>query len=173
MNHRWPRTVFASVVFLLAVFFTAGCGGKDSGEKAAEKMAEKILERSSGEKADVDYDRGKLTVKTKDYETESVETAEWPNDLPGVPRFAYGKVERVSRSENKADGARSYSVWLHDVDSDAAAKYEADLEKAGWETMLVEMGDQGAMVSGQREGLLVHFMHSKEEKSGNLTVTAE
>ncbi|MFH1680368.1 MAG: hypothetical protein ABIH26_06960 [Candidatus Eisenbacteria bacterium] len=174
MRDRRFWIAIASAVLLPAILLWAGCGGKEPGEKAAEEMVERMIEKSGGEDADVDVDEGKITMKSKDYEMESAEATEWPDDLPGdVPRFSYGKVERIARMEAKAEGARSFNIWLRDVDADAASKYMADLEKAGWETMQVDMGDKGGMVSGQKGEIAVNFMHSKEESRGHVVVTSE
>ncbi|MFH1143653.1 MAG: hypothetical protein V1774_03830 [Candidatus Eisenbacteria bacterium] len=173
-DRRWIGMAILGGVGLAGALMAGGCGGKEAREKAAEEMAEQMIEKSGGGKVDLDHTGEKFSVKTGDYQMESAAATEWPKDLPAdIPAFTYGQVERIARGVETEGGRRSYNIWLRDVDPQALTKYDADLKQAGWETALVEMGDQGGMVSAQKEGWGVQFMHAKGDRRANVVVTAE
>lgn len=157
-------------VFAVAII-VQGCGGQESGERTAEEVAEQAIEKAGGGEVDVDVADGRVTMTGEDHRTEAVETSEWPEDLPGdVPRFSHGKVERVMRGEAVKENQRSYHIWVMETDADAAEKYAAELEQAGWQTQGVAMGPQGGMVTAEKGDLVVTFMHSKEQRRGKIGV---
>ncbi|MFH1279344.1 MAG: hypothetical protein ABIK65_13300 [Candidatus Eisenbacteria bacterium] len=168
---RFARIIGA---LALAVLLAASCGGKDAGERAAEKVAEKMIARAAGGDADVDIEKGKISMKGDGFSMESEETDSWPDEIPGdVPRFSYGKIERVTRTENEEEGVRSYHLHFKDVDGNAGTRYRAELDEMGWETTMVDMGAEGGMVNGQKGEAVVMVMFSKEEKMANLVITVQ
>jgi len=170
---KWSIALLG-VAVLAVVAMVSGCGGKETSERAAEEIVEQAIEKAGGGNVDIDVDGDKVTMTGDDYRMESTETTEWPDNLPDdVPQFTYGKIERVARGEKAETGEFNYNIWVHDIDAEAAAKYEADLKKAGWETNAVSVGEQGGMVTAEKGDLGVTFMHSKEEHRGNIMIVSQ
>jgi hypothetical protein len=157
--------VLLGLVLVAAALAPAGCGTKDVGEKVQEKMTERMLEKATGDKSDVDINGGDVSIKTDDASVQMKATTEWPADMFGdVPRFNYGKVERVTTAVE--GGMRKFNVYLRDVSDDASEKYEAALQSAGWESQMAAMGPDGGMISAQKGKLGVQFIHGKKDKTG-------
>jgi hypothetical protein len=157
--------VLLSLVLGVAVLAPAGCSTKDAGEKVHEKMAARMLEKATGEKSDVDINGGDVSIKTGDARVHMKATEQWPADMFGeVPRFTYGKVERVTTAVE--GGMKKFNVYLRDVSDDASGRYEAELKAAGWESQMAVMGPDGAMISAQKGRLGLQFIHGKKDKTG-------
>ncbi len=163
---HWRVCLLAAATLILV-----GCGGKEAGEKVGEKAMAAAISKATGKKADVDLDKGKVTVTSGDNVMESTATEQWPSDLPGnPPEFTYGKVERVSRAAEGAQGPRTANVWFRDVSDDALARYEAGLKGAGWEAVNTMQMPKGGMVSAQKANFGLTLICNAEDKRGNLSV---
>ena len=106
----------------------------------------------------------------------------WDQLKPGVDPLSQDNILIVMTSPLTGTGAPSTSRY--DISaksphtgaighSNSGGSFGIYLKRAGWETMRVDMGEQGALVSGQKEGLLIQFMHAKEERRGNFIVIAQ
>jgi hypothetical protein len=158
---RW----LLGLVLVAAILAPAGCSTKDAGQKLSEKMTERMLEKATGEKSKVDINGGDVSIKTGDASVQMVATKEWPADMFGdVPRFNYGKVERVTTANE--GGMKKFNVYLRDVPDDASDKYMAELKAGGWESQMTMMGADGGMMSAQKGKLGVQFIHGKKDKTG-------
>jgi hypothetical protein len=153
------------IMLVAATLAPAGCSKKDSGEKLGESMTERMLEKATGKKADVHIDGENVSIKTGDANMQMMATNKWPSDMfDVVPRFTYGKVERVTSGVE--GGMKKFSVYLRDVPDDASDKYAEELKAAGWEAQMTVMGSKGGMMSAQKGKIGVQFMHGKDDKSG-------
>lgn len=75
--------------------------------------------------------RGYLATNVLSFDKDAVtvETAQWPSDLPPfLPPFTDGTVKTVSRVSAK----HKWIVVMENVSADALAKYRENLTKAGW-----------------------------------------
>ena len=153
--------VLLGIVVIVAIAMPTGC----SKEKASEKMTEKMIEKATGEKTDVDLDGGDVRVKTGETDVHMTKTDEWPSDMfESVPRFTYGKVERVTSATE--GGMKKFNVYLREVPDDASDRYAAELKQAGWDVQVMAMGPKGGMMSAQKGQIGVQFAHNKGEKTG-------
>ena len=124
MSNRMLVCALLGIVLIVAVSMPASC----SKEKVSEKMTERVLEKATGEKSDVDIDGENVSIKTGDASVQMNKTDKWPSDMfDGVPRFTYGKVERVTTASE--GGMKKFNVYLRDVPDDASEKYSAELNK--------------------------------------------
>ncbi len=59
----------------------------------------------------------------------------WPSKLDSVPEFTYGNIINVTSATESGDGIDfdDYIITFEKADKDAAEKYAAELEKAGFE----------------------------------------
>jgi hypothetical protein len=148
----------------------SGCGQqKTRDDKLAETMAEKVLEHATGKKTDVSIKDGKVKIANEGMEAELRTTADWPPEMPpSVPRFAFGHIERVTRTTEGE--IQKLNVFLGDVEGPDIDRYDALLRANGWTTQITHMGDQGAMLNGQREKLGLNLVHGGEKKDAFLAV---
>ncbi|MCL5269239.1 MAG: hypothetical protein M1457_01470 [bacterium] len=161
------------VVSMLAV---GGCG-----KKAEEKMMEKAIEQDTGDKANVDLSKNKVTIESKDGGKIEIASGgdtslKVPDDFP-KDVFVYPGA-KVEASIKTPDG-----VQLTLVTSDAMAKvtdaYKAKMKAEGWEektaaamgemTMLqFEKADRTAMVhitkDGENSRIMLMMSQEKESK---------
>lgn len=155
---------------LLLAFFASLSSCKKAGEKAGEDMMETAIEKSGGGPADVDIDRGKVTIRSDSFNAElKTEAREWPGDIPaGAPRFTYGVVAHTTYAET--ENTRTWGIFFDEVPLAAAEKYEQDLKKNGFKTFRFS-SDEGASVSGQKENLTVSVTFA--EGSAHVSVHEE
>lgn len=164
MPHECWTRMFLVAILLAGSLAAPGCSKKEADEKLAEKAMEGMLERATGEKTEIDIDGQDVSIKTGDGTVDMKAATEWPRDMfEVVPRFTYGKVERVTSATE--EGMKKFNVWLHDVPDDASEKYHADLKAAGWEAQMAIMGPNASMLTAQKGKIAVQLMHGKEDKT--------
>lgn len=118
-----------SMVAVCALVAAVGC--RKASQSWAEKMAEKAIERESGGKADVDFDGGKVSIKTKDGEVVAMTggsttvPADFPKDV-FVPNGV-----KILASYSAPDG-RSLTMESKDSPESVISQYEAEMKKQGW-----------------------------------------
>jgi hypothetical protein len=150
----------------LNLFLMYGCSEKSD----QEKMTEQALKQSTGKDVDVKMQGDKIEIKDKDSKTEIAETTTWPSDLSGdVPKFTAGKIQRVVKSQEQGD-SWSYNIYLAGISGDEIKKYENALKEKGWQTSIMQMGDKGGYLNGQKGTMGINFMFSLERKDGMLAV---
>jgi len=145
-----------------------------SGKSAQEQIAEKVLEKATGNKAAVDLQKGKVTVKTGDGQSEITfgQAGSWPSDLPAdVPAFLNGKVKAVTRAEQ--EGRKTWSVVLEGVETGALQNYAKNLETKGWKNMNTVTSDEGGMVQATKGNLMVMAVIGGKDKTASISVTTE
>lgn len=127
---------------------------KRASEKSAEKTAESIIETATGQKADVDQDGEKLTVKTEEGEVRyDASEKTWPADMPAeVPKINGLKITATAKSESLE--SESWTVYLEGANAGILDAYDAELKKAGFKTAIFKLDDSGS-VSGEKGKLTV------------------
>ena len=143
------------IPFLLLLAFSAGFSScKKAGEKAGEDIMETAIEKSGRGPADVDIDRGNITIHSDSFDAKlKTEAREWPGDIPaGAPRFTYGVVAHTTYVET--EDTRTWGVFFDEVPLAAAEKYEQELKQKGFKTFRFA-SDEGASVSGQKGNLTI------------------
>jgi hypothetical protein len=170
LTMRGMRATVPAVLIAAGLAILVGCGGKP-GEKAAEKAAAKAIESGGGGKADVNMEKGKVTVKTDAGQTEIAYGAtSWPEDMPaGVPKLMGGKVKAVTRSDQ--DGKKGWNVVVEDVEGSALEKYAGQLKEAGWTIMTQMAAPKGGMVQATKDELHVIAMFNDEKKVASIGVS--
>lgn len=157
---------FMVVILGLSLFLVNGCGQKSS----EDKMIEKGLKLATGKDVDVSREGGKIQISDKDSKTEIAETSTWPSDLSGdVPQFTAGKIKRVVKTQEQGNGW-SYNIYLAGFSGDDIKSYAAAMKGKGWQTELMQMGDKGGSLNGQKGTMGMNFMFNLEQKDGMLAV---
>jgi hypothetical protein len=156
----------AGLVVLTVVFTVLTISCQKASEKTGEKLMENALENATGQKADIDLEKGKAVIQTGDGKVEVDSNAKsWPSEIPGdVPEFKFGKVKAVTTSI--MDGSKSWNVAFEEVQDGFLDKYEVQLKEKGFETVSMKMGDKGGTISAESDKFSVFLMGGE----GNLTV---
>ncbi len=119
--------------------------------------------------ADVKMDDKSLKIEGKGSKLDLAETAEWPADMfEGVPKFTFGKIERVSKGEE--GGMMKFNIYFHDIEKGGVERYVDLLKEAGWQADLNTAGGPGGIVSGGKGDLGLNFVFSNEDGTGVLAV---
>jgi hypothetical protein len=161
---KWIRIVIT--LLTLNLFLVFGCREKNT----QEKMTEQVLKKATGKDVDVKINEGKVQIVDKDSRTEIAETTTWPADLSeDVPKFTTGKIQRVVKSQEQGD-SWSFNIYLTDFSSDDIKDYENDLKGKDWQTEIMQMGDKGGYLNGQKGTMGINFMFNLEKKDGMLAV---
>lgn len=142
--------VVGTVAILAGLLVFASCGGRE--KDADVTMDDKLLKiEGEGSKHDLDG------------------TAEWPADMfEGVPKFTFGKIERVSKGEE--GGMMKFNIYFLDIEKGGIERYVELLKEAGWQAHINTAGGPGGLVGGEKGGLGLNFMFSTEDGTGMLAV---
>lgn len=158
------------LVVLTFVFTVLTISCQKASEKTSEKLMEKALENATGQKADIDLEKGKAVIQTGDGEVEIDSNAKsWPSEIPGdVPEFKFGKVIAVTTSI--MDGGKSWNIAFEEVQDGFLDKYEALLKEKGFETIIMKMGDKGGTITAESDKYDVFLMGGEGNLSIGITV---
>ena len=161
------RWIVIMVFFLtLSLFLVTACSEKSS----QEKMAEKALKQATGKDVDVKMQGGKIQIEEKGSKTEIAETTTWPPELiKDVPKFTAGKIKRVVKTHEEG-GIWTFNIYLADINGDDIKNYAGALKEKGWKTDIMQMGDKGGSLNGEKGTMGINFMYSLERKDGMLAV---
>jgi len=155
------------VAFLtLSLSLVSGCGKKSS----QEIMAEKALKQATGKDVDVKIQEGKIQIEAKGSKTEITETTTWPPEMvKDVPQFTAGKIKRVVKTHEAGD-AWTFNIFLDGINGDDIKIYAATLKEKGWKTDIMQMGDKGGSLNGEKGTMGLNFMYNLERNEGMLAV---
>jgi hypothetical protein len=138
--------------------------------KVGENMMERMIEKSTGDKADVDFDDSgnmKLTTHEGTFATGQKLPADWPTD---APVYAGADVQ-YSASVNPTNGKPGKAVVLMTQDDSKAVEsfYEAELVKQGWVIAEDAHTPVGYVVSATKDTRILSLMVGGAE--GRTTIT--
>ncbi|NTW55475.1 MAG: hypothetical protein HGB20_00320 [Chlorobiaceae bacterium] len=160
----------------ISLAIIVACGALSSCQKkAGDVLLEKAIEQSTGNKVDINSGGQNITIQSEGQkiQIQGSESGVWPNDIPGdVPKFAYGQIKAVTRSDSP-DG-KSWSVVFDNVPGNIIKSYEALLKNSGFQTVstiITSNEGEGGTVSGEKEKLKVVLITGNG--SGSLTVVKE
>jgi len=143
-----------------------GCSEKS----VQENMTEQALKQVTGKDVDVKIQGGNVQIADRDSRTEMTETTTWPPDLiSDVPKFTAGKIKRVVKTQEQ-EGTWTFNIYLEGISEDDIKNYENALREKGWKTDLMQMGDKGGYLNGQKGTMGMNFGFSQERKDGVLAV---
>jgi hypothetical protein len=164
---RWIRIMVA--ILTVSLFMMTACSQKTS----EEKMAEKALELATGKDVDVKIQGDKaqkVQIEQNGSKTEMAETAIWPVEMTkDVPQFTAGKIQRVVKT-NEEGGIWTFNIYLVDINGDDIKSYAGAMKEKGWKTDIMQMGDKGGSLNGEKGTMGINFMYSLERKDGMLAV---
>jgi hypothetical protein len=150
----------------LNLFMIYGCSEKS----VQEKMSEQALKQVAGKDVDVKIQGGNVQIADKDSRTEMTETTTWPTDLVSdVPKFTAGKIKRVIKTQEQT-GSWTFNIYLEGISGDDVKNYENAMREMGWQADLMQMGDKGGYLNGQKGTMGMNFGFSLERKDGVLAV---
>lgn len=158
------KTIIIIVVAIVAVFFIVMVAGVVVGyyivHKAIQKesITDKHLDKQDGK---IEFNGGKIEVG---------KAAEWPADMPSdVPKFTYGKVKMVTKSE--VENKKAWNVILEDISADAAEKYKEDLKNSGWGIKATTtVSGQGGSIMAEQDKLQLFIMIDSDKHTASIGV---
>jgi hypothetical protein len=163
-------SLFAVVIFGLLTF--SACS-KTPSEKAAERKVERALEKATGEKVDLDIDKGKVEIQGEESKT-TIEYGGtvWPNDLPeGVTKFEAGTIKGVTKGQRP--NGQAWTILFENVEAGAINPYVESLKAGGW-TILAQMTmGQGSTFQAEKNAVKIMGMYNLAEKVLSLSVVVE
>jgi hypothetical protein len=167
--YRTSRCLLLGAILLLVIMpVSTGCSRKAKEDRAAA-MAERMMSSVTGQKVEIDPNGKTVRIEGKGVTTTMSQTAEWPADMfAGVPRFTFGRVERVVRGED--GGMKKFNVYLRDIQPGGVERYAQLLERAGWNVERMSTGGQGGILNGQKDDLGLNFPYGGERNDGMLAV---
>jgi hypothetical protein len=158
----------------LALCMVAVTGCRRASESATEKFVEKMIEKNGGGKANVDINKGKFTVKTKEgeFEASTGEGATLPAKFP-KDVMVYKSAKILVAMTNP----QGFAVTLQTGDNPdkVAEKYKAEMASQGWkEEATMNMGGQ-IVLSYSKETRRATVGIGKDDEGAHisLTVTSE
>ncbi len=153
--------LFILAVYSLAVFTgLVGCGQKPE-EKAVEKMAEEMIEKSSDGKAEVNIEKGNMSIKTKEGEVliNVDKSAKLPDDFP-KDVFVLKDAD-VKMTMDMPQG-KTVSFSTKEEMTSIFEKYKKEMSSNGWtEKMVMNLGEGASLV------------YEKDDRMTNITIAKD
>jgi hypothetical protein len=158
--------VVAVLVALAALQAVSGFAGR--------KMVETMMEKSSGDKADVNVNAdGTVNVKTEDGEftTGNTMPKDWPNDAPAYP----GATVEYSASGTPTDGKAGSAIIMMSDDNVATitAYYETTLKTNGWTVSDTMESGTTTILSATKDTRTLSLMISEADGKTAVTLAVE
>jgi hypothetical protein len=142
--------VVGTVMIITGLLLLCSCGGKE--KAVADKTDDKPLK--------IDDSGAKIDPSA---------SAEWPSDMfKGVPKPAFGKIERVSKSEE--GGMMKFNIYYRGLEKGGIEGYVDLLKEAGWKTELNSAAGPGGIATGEKEGLGLNIAFSYVDDTAVLAV---
>jgi hypothetical protein len=161
---RWIGIMVA--LLTLSLFLVNACSEKSS----QEKMTEKALKQATGKDVDVKMQGGKIQIEEKGSKTEMTETTTWPPEvIKDVPKFTAGKIKRVVKTHAAGD-VWTFNIYMDGINGDDIKGYAGALKEKGWKTDIMQMGDKGGSLNGEKGTVGINFMYNLERNDGMLAV---
>jgi hypothetical protein len=161
------RCIWIIMVFLtLSLLLFNGCSEKSS----QEMMTEKALKQATGKDVDVKMQGDKIQIEQKGSKTEMTKTTTWPSEMiSDVPKFTAGKIKRVVKT-HEAGEVWTFNIYLDGINGDDIKIYADALKEKGWKTNIMQMGDKGGSLNGEKGTMGINFMYNLEKNDGMLAV---
>lgn len=159
-----------AILLVLVMLFTLGACGirKKIDEKISEKITEGVVNKITGGKADIDINKGGLTIKGEDGEEVTFGSSEWPEGKAAnlLPKLKKGNITSVMNSNNLS------IITIEEIDEKVYNDYIKELKDKGFENDIAEFSDSStksyyATLDGKA---YVQVVYSVESKSINISV---
>lgn len=158
-----------AIILVLVILFTLGACGirKKVDEKISEKITEGVVSKITGGKADIDFDKGGLTIK-EDGQEVTFGGSEWPEGKAAnlLPKLKKGNITSVISSNNLS------MITIEGIDEKVFKEYIEELKDKGFENDISEFSDNStkSYYATLDENAYVQVIYSVEDKSINISV---
>lgn len=164
-------------MIISSVLVLSGCGCTEwASKKAGEKIMEKAIESGSGGKADVDVNKGQISINAEDGQTKysAGENVSLPDGFP-EDIFIYDDAKiKMAISNSSENGGFSVSYVTSSGESEVFSKYKEEMVKNGWKKDTeTDMGANGKMLNfskGKSNVLVVIGTDDSGENAGKASV---
>jgi hypothetical protein len=164
------RKISVILLSILVMLTLASCGVKQSlDEKIAEKVTEGVINKATGGEANIDIDKGELTLKGEDGEKITFGENKWPKGEAAslIPEFKKGKIVTAINSD------KACTVVIEQVEEKDFKKYVEELKNRGFTNDAAELSSGSSQSYGAHlnENTMAFVMYDSEQKA--LTISIE
>lgn len=160
-------------VILLSIFVLltlASCGVRQSlDEKIAEKVTEGVINKATGGEANIDIDKGELTLKGEDGEKITFSESKWPKGEAAnlIPEFKKGKIVTSANSD------KACTIMIEQVEEKDYKQYVEELKERGFTNDAAELSSGSSQSYGAHlnEKTMVFVMYDSGQQA--LTISLE
>ncbi len=155
------------------MLFTLGaCNVREKiDEKISEKITEGVVNKITGGNADIDLDKGNLTIKDDEGQNITFSSSEWPKGKAAdlIPKIKKGNLVSVMNTDNLC------MIILEEVDKKAYNQFIDDLEDKGFKNDGSNYSDATTISYGAslNEKTLVQVYYGIEDETITITVQIE
>lgn len=163
------RKISVILLSILVMLTLASCGVKQSlDEKIAEKVTEGVIDKATGGEANIDIDKGELTLKGEDGEKITFGENKWPKGEAAslIPEFKKGKIVTAINSD------KACTVMIEQVEEKDFKNYVEELKNRGFTNDAAELSSASQSYGAHlNENTMVFVMYDSEQKA--LTISLE
>jgi len=162
-----------TIVILLATLMMlslASCGVRQSmDEKIAEKVTEGVMNKATGGEANIDIDKGELTLKGEDGEKITFGGNKWPEGDAAklIPEFKKGKIVSAMNSD------KACTIAIEQVEGKDYMQYLEKLKDRGFTNDVSEFTSESSHSYGAHlnEKTMVFVLYDTQQQV--LTISLE
>lgn len=158
------------ILLVLVMLFTLGACGirKKIDEKISEKITEGVVNKITGGNADIDLDKGDLTIKGEDGQEVTFGSSEWPKGKAAdlIPKIKKGNLASVMNSD------KFCMISLEEVDEKVFEQFIEELKDKGFDKDGYDFSDESSKTYGASldENTVVQVYYSIDDESVTITV---
>lgn len=162
-----------TIVILLTILIMltlASCGARQSlDDKIAEKVTEGVINKATGGEANIDIDKGELTLKGEDGEKITFGESKWPKGEAAnlIPEFKKGKIVTSANSD------KACNIMIEQVEEKDYKQYVEELKDRGFTNDVAEFTSGSSQSYGAHlnENTMVFVMYDIKQQV--LTISLE
>ena len=164
------RKISVILLSILVMLSLASCGVKQSlDEKITEKVTEGVINKATGGEANIDIDKGELTLKGEDGEKITFSENKWPKGKAAslIPEFKKGKIITAASTD------KACTIMIEQVEEKDYAQYVKKLKDQGFTNDVAEFTSGSSQSYGAHlnENTMAFVMYDSEQKA--LTISIE
>ena len=159
--------VLLSTLIMLSL---TSCGVRQSlDEKIAEKVTEGVIEKATGGEANIDVDKGQLTIKGENGEKVTLSDSKWPEGEVAklIPEFKKGNIVSAINSD------KACVIMIEQIEAKDFKQYVEQLKARGFTNDVAEYtSDSGQSYNAHlNENTMIVVLYDPENKA--LTINLE
>jgi hypothetical protein len=168
-RHLFKKTIVILLTILMMLTL-ASCGVRKSlDDKIAEKVTEGVVNKATGGEANIDIDKGEMTLKGKDGEKITFGEGKWPKGEAAshIPEFKKGKIITAANSD------KACTILIEQVEEKDYKQYVEELKGRGFTNDAAEFTSESSQnyKAYLNENTMVFLLYDTEQQA--LTISLE